>query len=316
MLELGLPGFLDWRRRQRGSGKAWSPGQKRARESFPARASQDLLRGDPVVILGGIDPSFQSEVFALWNALAEYPAARTGDALAHFFREASRLLRADGARWCLNVHLGTGPLADNDLCSGWRIREMLLAHPTPEGLARVRAYLASMNKQDPERLGEPTVVALRGSGTFRVLSRDDADDLEGFYQSTTYRLYYAPMGITDRLWVSAPVSADVDSAFIFESYDRSGRGPFIVEDKAKAAFLLGGMKWFHQRLVLDRKVAAGKSPCTPAERKALALLLTGKSEKEIADALGISLHTTHDRITTIYRKFGVRGRAELMAFWL
>ena len=45
-------------------------------------------------------------------------------------------------------------------------------------------------------------------------------------------------------------------------------------------------------------------------------MLTVKSVKEIADAMDISLHMTHARITTIYREFGVRGHAELMASWL
>ena len=188
---------------------------------------------------------------------------------------------------------------------------MLLANPTPGGLARVRAYLAGMNKQDSARRGEPTVKVLRGSGTFRVVTRDDADDPEQFRQTVTYRLHYAPVGITDRMWVGTPVSASV-----FEGDDCSSRRPFTAEDKARASFLLGGIKWFHQRLVLDRKVAAGKSPCTPAERKALSLLLTGKSEKEIAAALGLRLGTVHSRITTIYRMFGMPGRAELMALWL
>ena len=76
----------------------------------------------PPVISGAIDASFQSEVFALWNAPAEYPAACTGDALAQFFREAVRLLHADGARWCLTVRLGAGTFAENDFCHGWRIR--------------------------------------------------------------------------------------------------------------------------------------------------------------------------------------------------
>ena len=67
---------------------------------------------------------------------------------------------------------------------------------------------------------------------------------------------------------------------------------------------------------MSRHVRGGQSPCTPAERRALALLLTGQSEKKIAEALGIGLHTTHARITTIYRKFGVGSRAELMALWL
>ena len=267
--------------------------------------------------MSGIDPSFQSEVFALWNALADYPAARTSDALVHFFREAVRLLNVDGARWCLTVRLGTGPLADNDLCSGWRVCEILPANPTPELLARIRDYLDGVNKQDLDRVGETTVKILRSGGAFRVLTlRDDLISFEQFRQTVHYRLYYEPYGITDRMWVGFPVSADVDSGFVFDRLERSGRGSFTAEDKIRAAFLLEGIKWFHHRLVRDRKVAAGHSPCTPAEGKALGLLLTGKSEKEIADALGLGLGTVHSRITTIYRKFGVRGRAELMALWL
>jgi DNA-binding CsgD family transcriptional regulator len=118
------------------------------------------------------------------------------------------------------------------------------------------------------------------------------------------------------MWVGCPVNADVESGFIFDRLERSGKGGFTADDQERAAFLLQGINWFHRRLVLSRGITAGRSPCTPAERKTLALLLTGKTEKEIADALGVSLHTTHARITTIYRKFGVKGRAELMALWL
>lgn len=264
-----------------------------------------------------IDPTFQSEAFALWNALADYPVARTGDALAHFFRESVRLLDADGARWCLTVRLGTDALAQNDLCQGWRVREVLPANPTPELLARIRDYLDGMHKQDPERVGETTVSVLRTGGRFRVQTLyKDLVDYERFRQTVHYRLYYEPYGITDRMWVGCPVNADVDSGFVFDRLKRTDNDRFTTDEQARAAFLLGGIKWFHRRLVLGRKITAGRTPCTPAERKALGLLLTGKSEKEIADALGLGLGTVHSRVTTIYRKFGVRGRAELMALWL
>jgi hypothetical protein len=48
----------------------------------------------------------------------------------------------------------------------------------------------------------------------------------------------------------------------------------------------------------------------------LRLLLTDRSEKEIAERLGIGWRTTHDYTVSILRKFGVRGRVGLMASWL
>ena len=42
-------------------------------------------------------------------------------------------------------------------------------------------------------------------------------------------------------------------------------------------------------------------------------LLGGASEKEIADRMGLSAHTVHQYVKTVYRSFGVRSRAELMA---
>ena len=253
----------------------------------------------------------------LWNALADYPAAQTVEALAHFFRESVRLLDADGARWCLAVRLGADEIAHGDLCAGWRVREVLVHDATPEVQTRVRAFLDGVGKQDPARVGEPTVRVLQGSGEFRLLTlRESVADFEAFCRSEHHRLYYAPVGIADRLWVGCPVNADVESGFVFDRHQHTGKGLFGQADRERAEFLLRGINWFHRRLALSRRVRGGQSPCTPAERRTLSLLLTSQGEKEIADALGLSLSTVHSRITTIYRKFGVRGRADLMALWL
>lgn len=45
----------------------------------------------------------------------------------------------------------------------------------------------------------------------------------------------------------------------------------------------------------------------------LCLLLDGLSEKEIAAELGLSPHTVHDYVKSLYRTFRVRSRAELHA---
>src|ERR1041384_1163397 len=46
----------------------------------------------------------------------------------------------------------------------------------------------------------------------------------------------------------------------------------------------------------------------------LGFLVEGKSEKEVAASLGISRHTAHTHIKSIYREFGVATRGEL--HWL
>ena len=48
-------------------------------------------------------------------------------------------------------------------------------------------------------------------------------------------------------------------------------------------------------------------------RQTLALLLEGDSEKQIAARLKLSPATVHQYVTTLYRRFGVRSRPELMA---
>jgi DNA-binding NarL/FixJ family response regulator len=52
---------------------------------------------------------------------------------------------------------------------------------------------------------------------------------------------------------------------------------------------------------------------SPRLRETGAALMTGASEKQIASQLGLSPHTTHHYVKTLYRRFGVSSRAEFMA---
>jgi DNA-binding NarL/FixJ family response regulator len=51
----------------------------------------------------------------------------------------------------------------------------------------------------------------------------------------------------------------------------------------------------------------------PRLRQTLAFLLEGDGEKQVAARLGLSVATTHQYVTALYRHFGVRSRAQLMA---
>jgi len=54
----------------------------------------------------------------------------------------------------------------------------------------------------------------------------------------------------------------------------------------------------------------------PRVRPVLGLLLAGLSEKQAADALGLSRHTVHQYVKTLYKLLRVNSRARLMALWL
>ena len=57
--------------------------------------------------------------------------------------------------------------------------------------------------------------------------------------------------------------------------------------------------------------AASRGDLTPAERRIAEVVAAGKTNKEAAAALFLSVHTVEDALKRIYRKLGVRSRTEL-----
>ena len=60
--------------------------------------------------------------------------------------------------------------------------------------------------------------------------------------------------------------------------------------------------------------ASAPDPLTPRERDVLLQLATGATNRQVADALGLSPKTVMHHTVAIYRKLGVRGRAEAVAW--
>jgi DNA-binding CsgD family transcriptional regulator len=58
---------------------------------------------------------------------------------------------------------------------------------------------------------------------------------------------------------------------------------------------------------------ASPADLSPRLRQTLGCLLEGDSEKQVAGRLGLSLPTAHQYVTALYKRFGVRSRAQLMA---
>ena len=63
----------------------------------------------------------------------------------------------------------------------------------------------------------------------------------------------------------------------------------------------------------DIEVALEGLGLSAGEMDAARILAQGRSDKEIADELGCPLRTVQNRVASILRKSGVRGRAEFIA---
>jgi DNA-binding NarL/FixJ family response regulator len=99
-------------------------------------------------------------------------------------------------------------------------------------------------------------------------------------------------------WIS-PEAAKAAGASGFVSKDWS------AEEVANAVRMVGrGMT------VFARQAEGPATPLSPREREVLELIGAGATNREIAERLFLSPHTIKDHTTALYRKLGVRNRAE------
>lgn len=66
----------------------------------------------------------------------------------------------------------------------------------------------------------------------------------------------------------------------------------------------------------DSTPTALRESLTPRLRETLDHLLAGRTERIIAELMGISQHTVHDHVKALYRLFKVTSRPQLLALWV
>jgi len=64
--------------------------------------------------------------------------------------------------------------------------------------------------------------------------------------------------------------------------------------------------------VTVRDAIQTKLELTPRQAEVVFWLYEGQGEKQIAQRLGVSIHTVHARVKRVYRKLDVHDRAELL----
>ncbi|TAK64177.1 MAG: LuxR family transcriptional regulator [Methylobacter sp.] len=248
------------------------------------------------------------DIHNLWDELADFDVGRSEEALTHLMSGLCVLTGARNITWIGAVRLDSS--SPGDPAKSWRAGAIRYLHPTPLLDAASREQVDKLERGD---IDETTIRNLDGAGVFRANRLRDLVGPEWF-ESPYYRLYYQSLGKADAVWVASPVNQDTESWFgIYRGPDQP---PFTEADRDQVAYALRSLKWFHRQLMLSHGLLVAKNPLTPAERRVLHLLLTGLSEKRIAEQLERSYHTAHEQVTSIYRKFGVSNRAALMALWL
>lgn len=247
-------------------------------------------------------------VFGMWDRLADFRASDIAGARHFFLETLCYLLNAQNAAWVGAVRMDRHD--PDDPLHGWRPRKFDRLHHTKDSKALVRAKARQLED------GKPDIVTIRRvalAGQFRVHRLDDLAP-EGWRDGDFFRGYYHEAGIVDTMWAGIPVNADTE--LYLGLYRTRGHALFRPEDCDRMAFALRGLRWFHRNLMLAEGIGVASSPVTPAEQRVLSGLLHGNSEQAIAEDNGQSVHTTHDHVKRLFRKYGVGSRAELMALWL
>ena len=171
-------------------------------------------------------------------------------------------------------------------------------------------YRAYMHELTPS--GDPVFRASqRLSGRLVTRTRRQLMPDSVWYRSVAWNDYHRPTKIDDRLASAYQVSND-GAVSVITLHRAPGEREFSTREQRLLNF-------FHGELgrLIGRSLVSATEPSpeklSPRLRQTLACLVEGDGEKQVAARLDLSHATTHQYVSTLYRHFGVRSRAQLLA---
>jgi DNA-binding CsgD family transcriptional regulator len=93
---------------------------------------------------------------------------------------------------------------------------------------------------------------------------------------------------------------------------RLGRAGYTPRDAAIVDLVFQQVPWIHNE-ALKAPALSNVFELSPRERQVMLHLLGGDTRKQVAAKLRLSEHTVADYLKVIYRKLGIKSRAELFA---
>lgn len=162
---------------------------------------------------------------------------------------------------------------------------------------------------------DPVVQALRYiAGPLVVRTRAQIVTDVKWYRSRTFNEYLEPLHFDNQLASVCEVSGG-QAVSVLSLHRGAADRDFSERERRLLRFFHGELG----RLIGNALVSVfDPDPLhlPRRQRETLARLLEGDSEKQVATRLGVSPATAHQYVTSLYRRFGVRSRAELLAHFL
>jgi DNA-binding CsgD family transcriptional regulator len=177
--------------------------------------------------------------------------------------------------------------------------------------AHGRALLEAYHRDRGPRIDPFFQALLREPGRLVTRTRRQMVPDAGYYRSGVFTRYLGPGGADHRL-ASIYQTVQGGAISVLHLHRAPGERDFSPRE-------LRLLKFFHGELgaLVGRALVSAAEPSpeklSPRLRQTLACLLEGDSEKHVAARLGLSQATTHQYVTALYRRFGVRSRAQLLA---
>ncbi len=135
------------------------------------------------------------------------------------------------------------------------------------------------------------------------------------YKKSDAILAWKAAGLGPVIMSMRPLDERSSSASAIAIYRRYHRPEFTVRESRIAHIILTEVPWLHEQgWPEDRGVGVPK--LSKRQRLTLNLLILGRSRKQIAANMDISVHTAQDYIKDVYRHFRVSSQGELMSRFL
>lgn len=247
----------------------------------------------------------------LWAEVARFPLGQAEEATRYALVRLAMLLGGSIAGVTL-ISRRPGPV-DRRLAvfRGWRPVDIMAMGVDGKTLdAAVELFLKpSAYAKAPAAWRTVAEPGRRRAYLIREIVADDES-----FESSTLAESLELFGSSDRLLAIQPLRSTLEAVV---SLDRpKGAAPFTPRERRLLLEALRGLESTFIALGRSGGFIDAHEPLTPRERVVLNYLLTGLREADIAAELGMGRRSVHQRITDVYRKFGVTSRPQLMALWI
>lgn len=170
-------------------------------------------------------------------------------------------------------------------------------------------YLAAVEHPDTGEMATSFLMELEKTGRHLTRRRQEFVADERFFSSPTHPLW-TKAGIGPLMLSYRPLDRGAYSAIGI--YRKVEAAAFTPRESKIAHIVLSEVDWLHVD-GLPIEESRSLPTLSPRCRMVFTHLLHGRSRKEIAELLGLSVHTINDYVKTVFSHFGVRSTPALLA---